>query len=60
MDKRRLGQCEFIESNRPLVIPNDVDAITFEDVVLAWEDIDAPENKYAAPVKSCARICTKR
>lgn len=42
---------EFIAANRPLVIPNNVDSITFEDVVEAWEDIDAPAEKYAAPVR---------
>jgi len=42
---------EFVATNRPLVIPNTVDSIVFEDVVEAWADIDAPENKYAAPVR---------
>lgn len=43
---------EFIASNRSLVIPNNVDEIMFEDTVEAWADIDAPANKYAAPVRS--------
>jgi hypothetical protein len=43
---------EFVASNRSLVIPNNVNAITFEDTVEAWADIDAPANKYAAPVRN--------
>jgi len=42
---------EFVASNRSLVIPNNVDAIEFVDVVEAWADIEAPANKYAAPVR---------
>jgi len=42
---------EFVASNRPLVVPNNVDSIVFDDVVLAWADIDAPADKYAAPVR---------
>jgi hypothetical protein len=42
---------EYIAANRPLVIPNNVDEITFDDVVLSWQDIDAPADKYAAPVR---------
>ncbi|PKK87459.1 MAG: hypothetical protein CVV63_00945 [Tenericutes bacterium HGW-Tenericutes-8] len=40
---------EFIASNRALVIPNYVDSITFNDVVEAWKDVEAPESQYAAP-----------
>ncbi|MCR3906891.1 MAG: hypothetical protein NUK62_07720 [Tenericutes bacterium] len=43
---------EFIASNRPLVIPNNVDTIEFNDVVEAWADIDAPAEKYAAPERT--------
>lgn len=43
---------EFVASNRPLVIPNSVDAIVFDDVIQAWADIDAPEEKYDAPVRT--------
>lgn len=43
---------EFIASNRKLVIPNNVDEITFSDVVEAWADIEAPANKYAAPSRA--------
>ncbi len=43
---------EFVASNRSLVIPNNVDEIVFEDTVEAWADINAPQNKYAAPVRS--------
>jgi hypothetical protein len=42
---------EFIASNRLLVVPNNVDEITFDDVVLSWKDIDAPAEQYAAPVR---------
>ena len=42
---------EFVASNRPLVVPNNVDSIVFEDVIEAWADIDAPEDKYPAPVR---------
>ena len=42
---------EYVATNRPLVIPNNVDSITFEDVVLSWKDIDAPVDKYPAPVR---------
>ncbi|MDO9629410.1 MAG: hypothetical protein Q7I99_05855, partial [Acholeplasmataceae bacterium] len=42
---------EFIASNRTLVIPNNVDTITFEDTVEAWADITPPTDKYAAPVR---------
>lgn len=45
------GTEEFVDPNRPLVIPNNVDSITFDDVVEAWADIEAPANKYAAPVR---------
>ncbi len=40
---------EFIASNRKLIVPNNVTAITIEDEVEAWADIDAPAEKYAAP-----------
>lgn len=42
---------EYIAANRPLVVPNNVDEITFDDVVLSWQDIDAPDDQYAAPVR---------
>lgn len=42
---------EFIATNRPLVIPNNVDSIVFEDEVEAWKDIDAPAEQYDAPVR---------
>jgi hypothetical protein len=45
---------EFVASNRPLVVPNNVDSILFEDVVLSWADIDAPAEKYAAPVRTAS------
>ncbi len=40
---------EFVATNRPLVIPNNVDSIVLEDEVEAWKDIDAPDTQYAAP-----------
>jgi len=40
---------EFVASNRPLVVPNNVTSIVFEDTIEAWADIDAPAEKYAAP-----------
>jgi hypothetical protein len=40
---------EFVASNRKLIIPNNVTAITFEDVIEAWADINPPAEKYAAP-----------
>jgi hypothetical protein len=42
---------EFVASNRPLVIPNNVESITLDDVVEAWADITPPATKYAAPVR---------
>jgi hypothetical protein len=45
---------EFVASDRLLVIPNTVDSIVFKDVVLAWADIDAPSEKYAAPVRTAS------
>lgn len=42
---------EFVASNRPLVVPNNVSSITFEDEIEAWADIKAPAEKYAAPVR---------
>lgn len=42
---------EYIGPNRPLVIPNNVESIVFEDVVLAWADINPPAEKYDAPVR---------
>lgn len=43
---------EYVASNRALVIPNNVDEIAFSDTVEVWKDIEAPENKYAAPVRT--------
>lgn len=43
---------EFIASNRALVIPNNVDSITFVDVVEAWKDVNPPAAQYAAPVRT--------
>jgi hypothetical protein len=42
---------EFVASDRKLIIPNNVESITFEDEVEAWKDIDAPAEKYPAPVR---------
>jgi len=42
---------EFVASNRPLVIPNNVESIILDDVVEAWADITPPATKYAAPVR---------
>lgn len=42
---------EYISSNRQLVIPNNVDTITFTDVVEAWKDINPPAEQYAPPVR---------
>ena len=40
---------EFVATNRPLVVPNNVDSIVIEDEIEAWADIEAPAEKYAAP-----------
>lgn len=41
---------EFVvDSNRQVVIPNNVTEIEFDDVVEAWKDINPPAEKYAAP-----------
>ena len=42
---------EFIATNRPLVVPNNVSSITIEDEIEAWADIKPPVDKYAAPVR---------
>ena len=42
---------EYVASNRPMVIPYYVDSITFNDVIESWADIDAPAEKYPAPVR---------
>jgi hypothetical protein len=42
---------EFVASDRALIIPNNVESITFDDVVEAWNDVDAPAEKYPAPVR---------
>ena len=43
---------EFVEGNRSLVVPNNVDSITVQDEVLIWEDLKAEtDTKYAAPVR---------
>ena len=42
---------EFVATNRPLVIPNNVSSVTVEDKVEAWADIKPPVEKYAAPVR---------
>jgi hypothetical protein len=42
---------EFVATNRVLVIPNNVDEITFTDAVLAWADVTPPATKYPAPVR---------
>ena len=42
---------EFIANNRKLVVPNNVDSVSFDDEVLAWADIDAPAEKYAEPTR---------
>jgi hypothetical protein len=42
---------EFVANNRKLVIPNNVDSISFDDEVLDWKDIDAPAEKYAEPTR---------
>lgn len=41
---------EFIASNRTLLVANYVDSVVLDDVVIAWADVDAPEEKYPAPV----------
>lgn len=41
---------EFVASNRTLLVPNYQDVVVLDDVVLAWADIEAPAEKYAAPV----------
>ena len=43
------GTEEHIADNRKMIIPNTVDAIEFDDVILSWTDIEAPVDKYAAP-----------
>ena len=45
------GTEEHVATDRDLVIPNYVDSIEFDDVVEAWTDIEAPDDKYAAPVR---------
>lgn len=41
---------EFVvDSNRQIVVPNNVTEIEFDDVVIAWKDITPPAEKYAAP-----------
>lgn len=41
---------EFIAENRKFVVYNNQDTVTIIDEVLAWKDIDAPDEKYDAPV----------
>jgi hypothetical protein len=47
---------EYVASNRPMVIPNFVDTVTFDDVILSWADIDAPAEKYPAPVRVAPEV----
>jgi hypothetical protein len=42
---------EFIAANRPLVVPYYKDELLVKEEVEAWADIEAPANKYAAPVR---------
>jgi hypothetical protein len=42
---------EFVATNRPLVVPYFKDELLVKEEVEAWADIEAPANKYAAPVR---------
>lgn len=47
---------EFVEGNRSFTIVSDQDEVVFEDVVEAWEDINPPASKYAAPDRAVEQL----